>query len=1647
MSSSGLPPIPPSRGVPTAAQGGGTSSEPQDEEKEIMCAQVADLVIQKERDRVEVERLRELIETYQQQLSGNPAILLPSPSKHKQRVASAGTHKRQDAAQTPLTQKALHNADVPAHAAPHDATLVVAQLQLLRLQSQNETLAASSAALQGECADLERVYQEKLEAARVGSENQEMRIAQLEKEKVMLTSRVANDILLQSQRNRIEMAARRISAPKVSRQAGLRRLEACERNSLAAHDDLFYLRRDLSMHVPTHRVTLVLQMFHGVGELETTSPGLVPYLLATYHATLASQASRRAGYHVSDWGSFSCYAFRSPSAAVAFASACHIELMYFDWPDAIVHCRPFAPEYAKAAVEQAPAAPNATPSGRRLGGDEDTKRGALVFQGPRIHSYLHYGNPCSEVDAKSGRLLFFGHEVNVAVSTLAYLVRPGEICANTEWGEALLAEAAPTPSTPPPPPTKDSASSPSVESPSLAETQRSPVLVAPSSRGSMFGFSDNPADQAMNSSGNGGKNVCALDVIKAHGYLSSDTRKGFPRISVVTQTEPVQRGAYSRSPPALPTWLLVPELFSVIPDALSARRKHCLPLKPESSWTASSLASTDAHMVFVLLANRCLNGRACGPGSITDEMRLWIAKAVRLSIAQAASTPVLPALQRNDHGSASSAAPASGRPLSSDPNAAPQGSVVSSIGAASPSRSHRRSVQSDVASQRHRAPSVHPQEATAAGDGAGQRRRTSRSAPSDALLAPGTGTTPQSTATTTAQLPSHAVSSHAALPPILSIPFPPLLDLAPRGSTSAATRLESKRYFSAYVFQRQAQAFELAAMEREDAFLATMHKPLSPLHPPTAFVTVDVVRLRTFDGSSDLAVTRFISPFKKMLQQVGDLHHAFLVASNGEDVHTFAFRSVDDALRFTSTAHLRFQKDGLLDYLFPSWVPPLALDPAPAAAMSSTPAMVFPTVVNLRCGVSYGIPSAVATRVSDNVLGDYEKRGLVPSRGAYTDCTGFIVCKSGYLCAAATPGETLATSHAIKAYYASSKKNLTSLELTIVQRGLRTIAGCSCPTTLYTVQNPALVRGSQVIGGSRSCRSFSQSIRSASVAVSSSAPSVPAAQTPQSSQQQPKDVVVPAGAAPSSPGWFTEVRGPVQVGGVLFDVATVASVVFSPPTQPTVGAAAVSPQQVPLIETVISADLDKIVNVVDAKRRGVFPLFETHAGHQRVLRRALAAMHRQQMAESILMSMHDPLAHDAACRVAPSTAKDLAILYTDIEGSAKLFEAAGEAFNRAQQHYNWLVRDLANQNDGYVTHTNGFEGWVIVFPTVKHALEVAIALQQLLLSVDWPSDIVKHERALRVRDPRSGGVLFNGLRARVGIAMGPLVQQSSGAGQRLDFVGGAVDDAVRLGRTAPGGDVWLTPGTLRALEALADHANPIVSGAHRRLLAQLKIRVVQQATAGVPPAADDSPPLAVSCVLRTMEGRFAKFPAIAVIHERHSRITSQMEKDLGTWWKQPVTLGIRNEAAKIQLVKKKSIVGAAFLSAANSNDGNRNPSMSSPPSVVMLLDRLQRLEQTLPPAANSTGASTPRQGKQPAPPMSTGGASVSNLTQVIRSIIGILRGGPEMAASIQLLEDASRSLGAPDGSPEVTPTTVSLKPVGPPPSNGRKGAPRGGRRQ
>jgi len=122
-------------------------------------------------------------------------------------------------------------------------------------------------------------------------------------------------------------------------------------------------------------------------------------------------------------------------------------------------------------------------------------------------------------------------------------------------------------------------------------------------------------------------------------------------------------------------------------------------------------------------------------------------------------------------------------------------------------------------------------------------------------------------------------------------------------------------------------------------------------------------------------------------------------------------------------------------------------------------------------------------------------------------------------------------------------------------------------------------------------------------------------------------------------------------------------------------------------------------------------------------------------------------------------------LFTDIEGSTKLWEQNAAAMQSALARHDEILRDATEQHGGYVFKTVG-DAFCCAFPKAPDALEAALDAQRLLLKERWAE---------------SGP-----LRVRMSLHMG-VAEERDG-----DYFGPPVNRVARLLSAAHGGQVLLS---------------------------------------------------------------------------------------------------------------------------------------------------------------------------------------------------------------------------------------------------------------
>jgi predicted ATPase/class 3 adenylate cyclase len=126
------------------------------------------------------------------------------------------------------------------------------------------------------------------------------------------------------------------------------------------------------------------------------------------------------------------------------------------------------------------------------------------------------------------------------------------------------------------------------------------------------------------------------------------------------------------------------------------------------------------------------------------------------------------------------------------------------------------------------------------------------------------------------------------------------------------------------------------------------------------------------------------------------------------------------------------------------------------------------------------------------------------------------------------------------------------------------------------------------------------------------------------------------------------------------------------------------------------------------------------------------------------------------------------LLFTDIEGSTRAWEAHPREMRVALQRHDQILRDLIEAADGYVFKTVG-DAFCAAFVEPAHAIDAAVKVQRALAAEPWPDQVP--------------------IRVRMGLHSGACQERDG------DYFGPTVNRVARLQGTAHGGQVVVSGAT------------------------------------------------------------------------------------------------------------------------------------------------------------------------------------------------------------------------------------------------------------
>ncbi|KAK1755110.1 adenylate cyclase [Echria macrotheca] len=170
----------------------------------------------------------------------------------------------------------------------------------------------------------------------------------------------------------------------------------------------------------------------------------------------------------------------------------------------------------------------------------------------------------------------------------------------------------------------------------------------------------------------------------------------------------------------------------------------------------------------------------------------------------------------------------------------------------------------------------------------------------------------------------------------------------------------------------------------------------------------------------------------------------------------------------------------------------------------------------------------------------------------------------------------------------------------------------------------------------------------------------------------------------------------------------------------------------------------------------------------------------------------------------------ISIVFTDIKNSTQLWETYPEAMRSAIKLHNEVMRRQLRRIGGFEVKTEG-DAFMVSFPTATSALLWCFAVQNSLLNVNWPDEMLKSVSCQPIYD-RDNKVIFKGLSVRMGIHWGEPLAEPDPVTRRMDYYGPMVNKASRISAVADGGQIAVSSDFIseiqRCLETYQEPATP-----------------------------------------------------------------------------------------------------------------------------------------------------------------------------------------------------------------------------------------------
>lgn len=160
---------------------------------------------------------------------------------------------------------------------------------------------------------------------------------------------------------------------------------------------------------------------------------------------------------------------------------------------------------------------------------------------------------------------------------------------------------------------------------------------------------------------------------------------------------------------------------------------------------------------------------------------------------------------------------------------------------------------------------------------------------------------------------------------------------------------------------------------------------------------------------------------------------------------------------------------------------------------------------------------------------------------------------------------------------------------------------------------------------------------------------------------------------------------------------------------------------------------------------------------------------------------------------------EVALVFTDVQGSTRLWDRSPGVMSAALAVHNDVVRENIASHGGYEVKTEG-DSFMLTFPDPLAAVRWCIRTQEALLDAPWPAELLGDEETRIDRGP-DATIRWRGLRVRMGVHLGAPDAHPDPLTGRMDYFGPAVNRASRVVDAAHGGQILVSGTVWERIEA------------------------------------------------------------------------------------------------------------------------------------------------------------------------------------------------------------------------------------------------------